>query len=111
MTISSFQARLIRINPRFRIRRRTGWKLYDGAFIKPAGIYIGSKHICRIECKDLSMSSKPIIRHKFWNPVAKQWMQKIVSRQERGRREAVMFLINSKKTLRMPRWARQLLML
>lgn len=57
------------------------------------------------------MSSKPIIRHKFWNPVAKQWMQKIVSRQERGRREAVMFLINSKKTLRMPRWARQLLML
>lgn len=111
MNLSSFQARLWKVDPSLRIRKRRGWMGYDRIPVNPAGLYRRGKYLrFRINNEDLQFYSRPFKAFEAVNKVTGQKVRKIIHRQARGRLKFVEIMVMD-HDIHIGRAARQFLLL
>lgn len=108
MTLASLNARLKKINPALRIRRRTGWIVNRGEGFSIAAIFHGCRYLnIAMLSGDVNLNTRPILYRLESLPGMRDPRKYVHSRQRRGRK-AIILLLRANGPAK-KRWARQLL--
>lgn len=111
MTLASFNARLRRLNPYLRIRKRTGWVLLKSEGFAMCGVFTryGSSPLTANICGDVPYHTRGTIWRIETLPGTKKQLKYIHSRMRRGRYEMIR-MIEGKRGIK-HRWEKQFLMI
>jgi hypothetical protein len=109
MTLASFNARLRKLNPYIRVRRRTGWVLLKSEGFAMACVFkrYGSSPLSTTICGEIPYHTRPTLWRIERIPGTKKPLPYIHSRMRRGRYEMIRMLEGTRGIRH--RWEKQLL--